>query len=160
MNLDLFTVIFASVSALVTSVISSYVTFKLNDNGKKRDLVFQEKKEAYTGILEAYTEIAKVSNIRHHHDIPPDEEGFQDYSLTNLIKAKYDFAYWVIRCKLVGSSEVNKYIKELEDTESNSEERYNALNNLEVVMQKDLKLIETQSGLWITRKYLMSLIGL
>jgi hypothetical protein len=133
MNLDLFTVIFASVSALVTSVISSYVTFQLNDNGKKRDLVFQEKKEAYTGILEAYTEIAKISGIRHLYGSEYDEK------IEDMIKAEADFDYWAIRCKLVGSQEVNEHIELLTDTESNSDERA-ALNNLHNAIRKDLQV--------------------
>jgi hypothetical protein len=140
MNLDLFTVIFASVSALVTSVISSYITFQLNDNGKKRDLVFQEKKEAYTGILEAYTEIAKISTIRDHYDLRSDDESFMGRGcIQDLIKAEADFAYWVIRCKLVGSQEVNEHIELLRDTESDSDE-FAALSNLENAIRKDLQV--------------------
>jgi len=139
MDLDLFTVIFASASALITSVISSYVTFKLNDNGKKRDLVFQEKKEAYTGILEAYTEIAKISTIRDHYDLRSTDEGSKGCSIQDQITAQEDFDYWAIRCKLVGSQEVNEHIELLTDTESNSDERA-ALKNLYNSMRKDLQV--------------------
>ena len=110
MDFNLFTVIFASASALVTAVASSYITFKLNDNDKK-------------------------------YELPSNEDGLGDYSLANLIKAQQDFAYWVIRSKLVGSSEVNKHIEELQDSEPNSEGRFNAENNLKESMQKDLGVI-------------------
>lgn len=141
MDLNVFTVIFASVSALITSVISSFITYKLNNEGKKRDLVFQEKKEAYTGILEAYREVHKILAIRNYYDLGSDDDLslIAGCSMKDKIKAQKDFAYWVIRCKLVASQEVNEHIELLTDTESNSDERA-ALNNLHNAIRKDLQI--------------------
>ncbi len=45
---------FTPVLPSLIAVISVYLAFKLNDNAKKRELVFREKKEAYTGLIKAY----------------------------------------------------------------------------------------------------------
>ncbi len=144
MDLKVFTVIFASVSALITSVISSFITYKLNDDGKRRDLVFQEKKEAYTGILEAYREVHKILAIRNYYDLESDD----DHSLTagcsikDKIKAQKDFAYWVMRCKLVASQEVNECIKSLSDSDTDRAraEILEKEKNLENAIRKDLQI--------------------
>jgi|LakMenEpi03Aug12_release.lakeMendotaPanAssembly.Ray.scaffolds.fasta_scaffold00115_41 hypothetical protein len=120
-------------------ILTAYITFKLNDNANKRELVFQEKKEAYIGILEAYKEVARISKTRDHYDLWSVDEGSNGYSIQDQIKAQEDFDYWAIRCKLVGSQEVNEHIELLTDTESNSDERA-ALNNLHNAIRKDLQV--------------------
>jgi len=130
---------FTFVLPSLVAVVSVYLTFKLNDNTRKRELVFQEKKEAYTGILEAYKEVARISKTRDHYDLWSIDEGSKGYSIQDQIKAQEDFDYWAIRCKLVGSQEVNEHIELLTDTESNSDERA-ALNNLHNAIRKDLEV--------------------
>lgn len=100
--------------AVVTAFIQAWLAHR-SETSKRN---FQEKKECYIGLLEAYRSIA-IEN-------------------TN-VTAK-NFAYWQIRCELVGSERVRKAIEDLKNTNPNSVTRDQAHENLKIALRSDLKI--------------------
>jgi len=77
---------------------------------------FQEKKEAFVGLLEAYHRAA----------------------VENTDEAAKNFAYWQMRCELVSSENVRDVIQKIVDTNNNKKERFIAHEELKHVLRKDL----------------------
>ncbi len=98
--------------ALITAVFQAF--FNIYHN--KKILSFQEKKEAYVGLLEAYHKVA----------------------VQNSLEAAKNFAYWQMRCELISNAKVRKSIQNVIDTESGSSERGAALESLKKFIREDL----------------------
>lgn len=82
------------------SVVTSIVQWKIKRADERNELRFREKREAYLGLIEAYRDVA----------------------LNNSQKSKMDYAYWRLRCQLVGTDAVNRKIEKFSMSEPRSEE--------------------------------------
>ncbi|MBG0775831.1 MAG: hypothetical protein H0S85_05280 [Desulfovibrionaceae bacterium] len=100
----------------VGALVATIVQFWLTVHREKRLLAFNEKKEAFVGLLEAY----------HQAAVNPS------------VVASKNFAYWQIRCELVGSSSVVTAIQSIIDSNENHKARCVAHENLKRVMKRDL----------------------
>ncbi|NDV28622.1 hypothetical protein [Desulfovibrio sp. JC010] len=100
--------------ALTVAVVQFFMTIYRD----KKTLQFQEKKDAYLGLLEAY----------HLAAVKPSPE------------AAKNFALWQMRCELVGNEEVVKSIQEIVDTNEDYAKRSLAHEKMKKAMRKDLKV--------------------
>lgn len=98
------------------SIISTAVQYFFNERSKRKTLLFQEKKEAFVGLLEAY----------HKAAVEPSET------------AAKNFAYWQMRCDLVCSPQTRSAIEEIVNTNENREKRSIAHDRLKTCLSKDL----------------------
>ena len=100
--------------AFVTTLFQIWNTRKTE--AQKRQ--FQEKKECYVGLLEAYHKAA----------------------VENTDIAAKNFAYWQMRCELVAPKEVRMAIVDIVNTNGMKEERNIAHENLKRLLRKDLNI--------------------
>ncbi len=100
----------------VGSIITTYIQNRNTSRQAYYTMLFDERKEAFIGLLNAY----RSTKI--------------DKTPTNLA----DFTYWQIRCELVGSKALSDSIEQLVQSEPNSEERIRAEKQLKQAMKKDL----------------------
>lgn len=98
--------------AIVTALVQAWLSNK-SDTAKRN---FQEKKECYIGLLDAYHKAA--------------------VERTNA--AAKNFAFWQMRCELVAPKNVREVIQEIIDTNDDREKRYIAHEKLKDVLRKDL----------------------
>ena len=98
--------------AIVTALIQAYLSHRSYISQRN----FQEKKEAYTGLLDSF----RLVLIKH-----------------NAENAK-NVGYWQMRCNLVGSSEVNRTLKEIIEADKTTQPE--KLEHLQNAMRKDLKV--------------------
>ncbi|MBZ0217253.1 MAG: hypothetical protein K8F25_11905 [Fimbriimonadaceae bacterium] len=77
---------------------------------------FEEKKEAYIGLLEAY----------HQAAVNPSDT------------ASKNFAYWQMRCELVAPATARDAIQRIIATNNDKATRYNAHDELKSALRKDL----------------------
>ena len=98
--------------SIVTALIQSWLTHK--QRSKERN--FDERKQSYVGLLEAYHKAA----------------------VTNSDEAGKEFAYWQMRCELVAPKEVRLAIENIVATNDNKPARYEAHEALKVALRKDL----------------------
>ncbi len=100
------------IGSLLTTVVSAWLSNKQYISNRN----FQEKKEAFIGLLEAYRAACLNS----------DEE------------TKNQFAYWSVRCALVTPIEIREMIEDMKI--SNFERQNDVFNKLQEAMRKDLKV--------------------
>lgn len=98
--------------SIVTAIVQSWLANK----SKKNDRQFAEKQAAYVGLLEAYHQAAA-----HGTD-----------------EASKLFAYWQMRCELVGSVAVRDAIRRIVETNDDRPGRIKADSDLKVAMRADL----------------------
>ncbi len=98
--------------SIVTALIQSW----LSQRAAIADRKFAEKQSAYIGLLEAYYRAAVEGT---------DEAG----------KA---FAYWQMRCELVGSAKVRDAISRIVETNEDRKGRHEADLDLKLAMRQDL----------------------
>jgi hypothetical protein len=98
--------------AVVTAIIQTWLNRRTEIS--KRN--FQEKKECYIGLLEAY----------HRAAVEKSDE------------AAKNFAYWQLRCELVSPKEVRKAIQDIIDTNDNPQARNIAHENLKNTLRLDI----------------------
>jgi hypothetical protein len=98
------------------TIVAAIVQAWLNNRSKSDDRRFQEKQTAYIGLLEAYHRAAV--------------EGTDETSKL--------FAYWQMRCELVGSKAVREAIQRIIDTNDDREARQKAHAYLKLVLRADL----------------------
>ncbi len=102
------------IGSLITSVVSTYMTRR----SATSDRWYQEKREAYIGLLDAL----------HNAAIKPSNENSKAYAL------------WQTRCDLFGSKAVSKYAQLIVDTNDGPREnRAKAFEDLVSTMRADLK---------------------
>jgi hypothetical protein len=98
------------------SIVTAFVQYWLGNKSKEDERRFREKQAAYVGLLEAYHRAAV--------------EGTDEASKL--------FAYWQMRCDLVGSKDVRIAIQKIVDTNDDREGRTKADNELKIAMRADL----------------------
>ena len=106
----------AGIGAILATIIQSWMT----NSREKKQRIFQEKKDAYVGFLQAM----------HASEVHPSDE------------ASSLGGYWINICKIVGSKEVNDLLeKHLETNPINGKmhpDRPKILQDLYAAMRKDL----------------------
>jgi len=100
------------------SIVTAFVQSGLMNRTRRFDRVFSEKQISYVGLLEA-----------HHRAAV---EGTDEAAKT--------FAYWQVRCDLVGSDAVRDAIRRIAETNDDREGRLKADNDLRLAMRSDLKI--------------------
>lgn len=100
--------------SIVTALIQSWLALR----SKRDDRRFQEKQTAYLGLLEAYHRAAV--------------EGTDETS-----KA---FAYWQMRCELVGAEAVRDAIRRIVETNDDRPARERADHDMKKAMRADLNI--------------------
>lgn len=106
----------AGLGGIVGSLLTVFVQSWLSNKQYIANRNFQEKKEAYTGLLEAYHKAA----------------------VEGTDTAAKNFAYWQMRCELVSPQNVRGSIQKIVDTNDDKSGRYVAHEALKDVMRKDL----------------------
>jgi hypothetical protein len=99
-------------------IFQSALTHWLGRKKDKAERVFEEKKEAYIGLIEAL----------YAATIEPNGKSAKDYG------------HWHIRTQLVGSPGVIEFSETLRDSKPHSPERKNAMENLFQEMRNDLNI--------------------
>ncbi|TKI06725.1 hypothetical protein [Martelella alba] len=104
----------------VGSILSSALTQLMSRRSAKTDRLYQEKKEAYFGLLGAL----------HAAAVTPSEENSKH------------FALWQTKCEIFGDPDVAKHVQELVDTnEGPREARNKAFSSLIQAMRADLRRV-------------------
>jgi hypothetical protein len=98
--------------SIVTALIQSW----LSQRAAKTERSFKEKQAAYVGLLEAYHRAA----IEGTHD------------------AAKHFAYWQLRCELVGSNAVRDAVGRIVETNDDRAGREKAHDDMKKAMRADL----------------------
>ncbi|MEL7429631.1 MAG: hypothetical protein AAFN43_06490 [Pseudomonadota bacterium] len=98
------------------SVFTALVQSWLASKHERAKRLFDERKEAYVGLLEAY----------HLAAVEPSD------------KNSKHFAYWQMRCDLVGSKALSEAIRKIIDTNENQDLRFTAHEELKEAMREDL----------------------
>ncbi len=101
----------------IGSLLSVALQYYFNERSKSKTLAFQEKKEAFIGLLNAY----------HQAAVRPSDENSKN------------FAYWQIRCELISTEQTRKAIAEIVKTNGLSEQRLVAHENLKICLRDELK---------------------
>ena len=97
------------------SIATAFVQAWLTTRQSKTQRSFDERKEAYIGLIDVYGRLA----AKNSDDL------------------RKQFAYWEIRCALVGPPELVQAIANLKETPTGTE-RQHALDRLTSIMRKDL----------------------
>lgn len=101
----------------IGSLLTSVVTHFMNRRASVRDRWYQERREAYLGLLSAL----------HDAAVQPSDEHSKAYAL------------WQTRCELFGSQDVAKYAQQIVDTNDRPiAERNAAVRKLLEAMRADL----------------------
>ena len=101
----------------VGSLITSLVTHYTNQKAKQKERRYEEKKDAYLGLL----------NSLHDAAVNPSD------------KASKSFALWQTKCQIFGSYNVSRYAQAIVDTNDGPrEERELAFQSLLDAIRKDL----------------------
>jgi hypothetical protein len=102
----------------IGSLVSSAVSHFMARRASTTDRLYQEKREAYLGLL----------NALHDAAVRPSAERAKAYAL------------WQTRCSLFGSSEVSRFVQLMIDTnEGPADKRQAAFAGLIETMRADLK---------------------
>lgn len=101
--------------SVITALIQSYLAGRASNAARN----FQEKKEAYVGLLQAF----------HRAGVEGTEE------------AAKEFAYWQMRCELVASKEVRDAIVEVIKTNDDRPKRNIAVDKLQDALRADLGVL-------------------
>jgi hypothetical protein len=100
------------------SIVTAFVQAALANRTKRFDRIFSEKQTAYVGLLEA-----------HHRA-----------AVEGTDEAAKNFAYWQVRCDLVGSGAVCDAIRRVAETNDDRPARLKADGDLRLAMRADLKI--------------------
>ncbi len=100
------------------SLLTALVQIILNNRAISRRRQYDERKEAYIGLLEAW--------------VRQENESFTDES-------SRDVGHWVLRSELVASAPVFDFLQKWKNTEPGSAERIDATDCLKQAMRDDLR---------------------
>jgi hypothetical protein len=100
--------------SVVTAVVQSWLSLRAQTKNRS----FQERKEAYIGLLESW--------VRQEND---------NFSETSL----FDVGHWVLRAELVASAKVFSFLKMWQETVPGSMERKQTTDALKAAMRQDLR---------------------
>jgi hypothetical protein len=98
------------------SVVTAFFQSWLASRAKLNDRSFQERKDAYQGLLEAYNRAA----------------------IEGSDEASQNFAYWQMRCEIVAPASVRDAIEEIILSNADRKGRSRAHENLKSSMRTDL----------------------
>ncbi|MDF9303550.1 hypothetical protein P5P81_13945 [Tritonibacter mobilis] len=98
---------------------TAFVQSWLSARSKVKERSFKERKEAYIGLLEAYHRAAV--------------EGTDE--------ASKNFAYWQMRCEIVGPQSVRKAIDEIVASNADRKGRSRAHEKLKISIRRDLGVV-------------------
>ena len=98
------------------SVLTTLVQSWLSNRANRFNRMFDERKEAFIGLLEAY----------HKAAVEPSD-----------LNSK-NFAYWQMRCELVASNNVKIKIQDVVNTNNDQQARYVAHDAMKEAMRNDL----------------------
>ena len=98
------------------SILTTIVQFFFYNKKERKARLYNEKKEAYLGLLE----------VLHRAAVEPSDKHAKAYAL------------WQMRCELVGSIEVIKAVAGVAESEPGSEKRSKYFELLKSSMRKDL----------------------
>ena len=101
------------------SIVATLVQWLLARHAAKDERSFREKQTAYVGLLEAYHRAAV--------------EGTDETSKL--------FAYWQMRCELVGSAQVRDAVRRIVETNDDRAGREQADRDMKIAMRADLGII-------------------
>lgn len=102
------------IGSLITVVVQSF----LQSTRVKSERAFNEKKEAYVGLLEALRNVS----VEHSNE------------------SVKDFAYWQMRCELVGSKKVRIAIQKIIESNNDKNARAIAMENLKRSLREDMSV--------------------
>lgn len=100
------------IGSLLKSAIDHWIVRK----AAASDRLYQEKREAYLGLLEAL----------HRAAVRASDENAKN------------FGFWRLRCDLFGSPQVSRYAQQVAETDGQTPERTQAFNSLVQAMRDDL----------------------
>lgn len=100
------------------SLLTALVQIILSNRAISRRRQYDERKEAYIGLLEAW--------------VRQESEGFKDTSFL-------DVGHWVLRSELVASASVFALLKKWKDTQPGSIVRIDTTDRLKSAMRDDLR---------------------
>lgn len=106
--------------SLISVVAQSYFGMR----SETRRTVFQERKEAYIGLLESWRD--------------QDIEGINK-------KNRYEVGHWMLRCQLVASKELKDQIELWTQFEPGSDQRIGVTQKVKELMRRDLLGYKLQS---------------
>jgi len=121
MNIDLQLIISLIAAAGLGSIFTTFIQGRLisrRDNEKRK---FEEKKEAYVGLLRS----------------------FHDAAVERSDKASKEFAFWQLRCELVSPSIVREAIQGIVNTNEDPSARSIAYDKLKDALRDDLGITDT-----------------
>lgn len=101
----------------VGTIVATVLQYFFNERAKRKTVAFQEKKDAFIGLLEAYHKAAVEPSDKHSKD----------------------FAYWQMRCELVGRDETIEAIQGIVDSNDNKISRNEFHEKLKRTMRSELK---------------------
>ncbi len=118
MNTELFLSLFtaAGLGSVFTVLVQSWLQSRKEKNAR----IFQERKEAYLGLLRAL----------HDAAVKPSD------------MASKEFAYWQLRCELIAEVEVRLAIQRVVDTNELPANRAVAYDDLKRILRADLGVAE------------------
>jgi len=99
---------------VVTTIVQAWLSKRTHIDDRK----FLQKREAYIGLLEAYHKAAIEASD----------------------SAAKNFAYWQMRCDLVGSQAVREAVNRIIETNDDREGRSKAHQDLKEAMRADLRI--------------------
>lgn len=102
----------------IGSVLTAIIQWKINIHIEEKKRSFNEKKEAYVGLLAALHESA----------------------VKGTDSAAKGYALWQTRVELVGSNKVVKFAQDIVDTKPGTKERNIAFSGIISSMRKDLAI--------------------
>lgn len=102
------------VGSVVSAGVQSWLDSRKDEHRKR----FAERREAYTGLLDAYHGVARE----------------------NSPESRLNFGYWELRCKLVASEKVVRAIQDFASAFPGGEDRKKAEELLLEVMRTDLDI--------------------
>ncbi len=100
------------------SLLTALIQIYLNNKSKLRQRQYDERKEAYIGLLESW--------VRQEND------GFTDAS-------HLDVGHWHLRAMLVASTEVFGHLEMWQDSKPGSDQRMGVTDRLKLAMRDDLR---------------------
>ena len=102
----------------IGTIVTTIVQHFLKRKSYKDDRIYQERKEVFIGILQTIEDL---------------QNNFSKEKSSRL-------GYWIARSKLVATNSVNKELAILVQTKAVSQERDTSMENLLLLMKKDLGL--------------------
>ncbi len=100
------------------SQLTALIQIYLNNRSKSRQRQYNERKEAYIGLLESW--------VRQEND------GFTEAS-------HRDVGHWLLRAQLVASTEVFDLLQKWKDSKPGSDPRMGITDSLKLAMRDDLR---------------------